>query len=321
MKTREIVATIDLEGQPDSIAVSPDKCWAAVCIENERNEDINDEQPGQLPAGFLQVIHLSGKPSTWEACKVELTDLADDDRFPEDPEPEFVSINSVATRRSSRSRRTTTSSSSTSRTRKSSNDFSAGGVDLEDIDTDRGRPDSCSPNSQDDRLREPDAVKWINNKYFVTANEGDLDGGSRGFTIFTKKGKVAVRVLRRRFEHLGVRTGHYPEGRSEQQGHRARGCRGRHVLGNGITYLFVGSERGNYVNGVRAARSQEASGLQADPALHERPRGPARAVEARRVRCRLRGGRRGRGHPLDRADLHAASRRNSTYPSIYSGND
>ena len=33
--------------------------------------------------------------------------------------------------------------------------------------------------------REPDGVAWISTGSLVTADEGDLDGGSRGFTIFS----------------------------------------------------------------------------------------------------------------------------------------
>ncbi|MCU0839692.1 MAG: hypothetical protein MUE49_13370, partial [Rhodospirillales bacterium] len=65
--SRSLIRTLDLGGQPDSVAVSPDKRYAAVVIENERNEGLNN--PGltppqgglpQLPAGFLVIIELNG---------------------------------------------------------------------------------------------------------------------------------------------------------------------------------------------------------------------------------------------------------------------
>ena len=74
-------------------------------------------------------------------------------------------------------------------------------------------------------LREPDAVKWLDNDRFVVANEGDLDGGSRGFTIFTKDGKVAyesgasLRIRGRQRRPLS--------GSAQQEGHRAGRRRGR----------------------------------------------------------------------------------------------
>jgi hypothetical protein len=33
-------------------------------------------------------------------------------------------------------------------------------------------------------------VQWLDDDRLVTANEGDYEGGSRGFTIFSKRGEV-----------------------------------------------------------------------------------------------------------------------------------
>ena len=43
--------------------------------------------------------------------------------------------------------------------------------------------------SQEGRLREPDGVQWIDTDHFAIANEGDMDGGARGWTIFNKDGR------------------------------------------------------------------------------------------------------------------------------------
>ena len=43
---------------------------------------------------------------------------------------------------------------------------------------------------RDDVVREPDAVKWLDADHFITANEGDMDGGSRGWTVFRQDGTV-----------------------------------------------------------------------------------------------------------------------------------
>jgi hypothetical protein len=51
--TKQIVKTIPLGGQPDSISISPDERYAAIVIENERDEDVNDGLIPQLPAGTL----------------------------------------------------------------------------------------------------------------------------------------------------------------------------------------------------------------------------------------------------------------------------
>ena len=56
---RTLVASIDLLGQPDSIAISADKKYAAIAIENQRDENATPTGRAkgdlpQLPAGFVQ---------------------------------------------------------------------------------------------------------------------------------------------------------------------------------------------------------------------------------------------------------------------------
>jgi hypothetical protein len=99
-----IVAERDLGGQPVSI----DGRYAAVAIENERDEDVNDGAIPQLPAGFLPVVDLTGLPASCPVRRVELTGLAD--VAPEDPEPNSCR-STAATWWSSRRRKTTTSRS------------------------------------------------------------------------------------------------------------------------------------------------------------------------------------------------------------------
>ena len=68
--------------------------------------------------------------------------------------------------------------------------FSAGQVDLKNIDKKRdGKIDLSG--SMNGVVREPDGVHWIDSNRFATANEGDWKGGSRGFTIFNKDGSVS----------------------------------------------------------------------------------------------------------------------------------
>ena len=92
--------------------------------------------------------------------------------------------------------------------------------------------------------REPDAIGWIGDWRLVTANEGDLDGGSRGFSIFAPNGTVLFDAGND-LEHIGVRHGHYPEDRAENKGVEPEGV----VVGkfNDEEFIFVGSERGNFV--------------------------------------------------------------------------
>ena len=93
LHNRDIVSTCDLGGQPDSIAVSPDRRFVAVAIENERDEDLNDGMLPQEPAGFLTILPLENDlPVCAKKRLVDLRGLAEIGGS--DPEPEFVDFNS-----------------------------------------------------------------------------------------------------------------------------------------------------------------------------------------------------------------------------------
>jgi hypothetical protein len=238
--SRTLIRTIPLGGQPDSVAVSPNNKYAAVAIENERDEDLGDGAPPQLPAGFLVIVDLKGKPSKWQTRDVSLVGLAD--KFPEDPEPEFVDINhfNVAVVTLQENNHIVLVYLPTG---KVLHDFSAGSTDLDEIDTVENELIELN-SAQFDRLREPDGVTWISNTQFVTADEGDLDGGSRGFTRFFFDGSV-LSEAGNSVEHLVTRIGHYPEERSENKGNEPEGVEyGRYGPNS---YLFVGSERSSVV--------------------------------------------------------------------------
>ena len=55
---------------------------------------------------------------------------------------------------------------------------------------------------------------WMTER-FVTANEGDYEGGSRGFTIFSTRGRGAVRIRATCSSIWRMAHGHYPEDRAE----------------------------------------------------------------------------------------------------------
>ena len=249
--SKSIVKTFDLDGQPDSVAVSPNERYGAVVIENERDEDLGDGRPPQLPAGFLVTIKMpNSNPHDWSLKNVSLTGIAD--KFPEDPEPEYVDINryNVAAITLQENNYIIYVHLPTGKVVK---DFSAGTVDLKQIDTMEEDPALITLNSSIDGVpREPDAITWINDYLTATADEGDLgddpngipDGGSRGFTIFGHKGKVLF-SSGNSLEHLAVRYGHYPDGRSGNKGNEPEAVEfaryGKESL------LFVGSERSSVV--------------------------------------------------------------------------
>ncbi|HUG62289.1 MAG TPA: esterase-like activity of phytase family protein [Methylomirabilota bacterium] len=240
LASKAVEATCDLGGQPDSVATSPDKAFLAVAIENERDEDLNDGVIPQLPAGFLAVLPLSASGVDCAGMKiVEMTGLAA--VAPEDPEPEFVSINSlneaVVTLQENNHIAIVDLASATV-----SAHFSAGSVDLTDIDTERdGKIDLSG--SMTGVPREPDGVVWIDDDRFATANEGDYLGGSRGFTIFHKDGTV-LHESGASLEHEVVSLGHYPDKRNKK-GIEIEGVEAG-VYGDD-TLLFVASERASVV--------------------------------------------------------------------------
>jgi len=241
--TKALAASIDLGGQPDSIAVSPDGQYAAVVIENERDEDLGDGNPPQLPAGTLIIVNTSSTdPGNWTTSVVDLTGVAD--LFPSDPEPEYVDINSdniavVTLQENNHLILVDLSDGSIL------NDFSAGSVNLVNIDTEEEDSAIISQTESEDAVvREPDGVAWITNEYFATADEGDMDGGSRGFTIFNTAGDV-VWNSGASLDHMAARFGHYPDGRSGNKGNEPENVE-MGVFGED-RYLFVNSERSSLV--------------------------------------------------------------------------
>jgi len=239
----EVTAECDVKGQPDSVAISADGKFVAIAIENERDEDLNDGVIPQMPAGHLAIFDLdeNGAPTNCDAVRiVDLTGLAE--VAPSDPEPEFVSINSR-----NQAVVTLQENNHIAIVDLASGDvvanFSAGTATAENVPVKKARMSDASGSTVDVR-REPDAVAWIDDERFVTANEGDYEGGSRGFTIWNAKGDVLF-DSGNQMEHLGMSHGHYPAKRAHKKGTEPEGV----AVGEfgGDTLIFVNSERGNFV--------------------------------------------------------------------------
>ncbi|NNJ71578.1 MAG: hypothetical protein HKP09_00200 [Enterobacterales bacterium] len=237
IEKQEVVARIELPGQPDSIAVSPDKNYAAIAIENERSYKINNGALPQLPEGMLVAVDLSNvNPNDWQTKTVNLTGLAEE--FSEDPEPEYVDINAdnlvVLTLQENNHIVIIDL-----QTASVSNHFSAG-------ESTNQLPGAASGSRFDLQVRakrEPDGVSWLMNDYIVTADEGDYQGGTDTITIFDKSGAVIwgsgdtvtrlMRLMNRQEQTL--RAGAQPENIEVA------------TFANGDTYLFANIERGDAV--------------------------------------------------------------------------
>ncbi|MET9227454.1 esterase-like activity of phytase family protein [Lentzea sp. NPDC003310] len=256
---RRVVATHDLGGQPDSIDISKDGRYAAIAIENERDEDVNGGAIPQAPAGFLTIVDLVGRePAAWQLRRVELTGLAQ--VAPGDPEPEYVSVNgrnqvavtlqennhiAVVDLRSGRVVR----------------HFSAGTATVAKTDTkDDGR---FEPTDTITAAREPDAVAWLDDRTLGTADEGDYLGGSRTWTVFDAESGEVVFSSGNELQQIAVRQGQYPDGRSDNKGVEPEGLA---VAQFGRDrYAFVGMERANLVAVYDVSNPRRPRFLQALP--------------------------------------------------------
>jgi hypothetical protein len=272
LEQHSILRTIDLDGQPDSIAISKNRRYAAIVVENERNEDFNGGLLPQDPPGKLVVLEMVGWPTNWQATDVDLTGLAD--VAPEDPEPEFVDINSRNQAVVSLQENNHFVIVNLPEARVI-NHFSAGAVSsLMNVDA---TEEELGPQERGlirfeetllNKRREPDAVAWIDDHRFASSNEGDYEdengeeGGGRGFTIFNSKtGEVEFESFES-FEHASARIGHYNEGRSANKGGEPEAAEyGRYA---GDPLLFIGGERANVV-GVYSVKGDVPELLQLLP--------------------------------------------------------
>lgn len=241
---KSVTARCDVGGQPDSVAVSADGRFLAVVVENERDEELNKGALPQLPAGHLVILDLGadGKPANCDKARiVDLTGLAQ--IAPEDPEPEFVDINAdnIAAVTLQENNHIALVDLATG---KVTAHFPAGTVTLTGVDTKTDKVIDPS-GTLTDIAREPDAIGWLGTDRFVTANEGDYKGGSRGFTIFRANGTVdydSGTLL----ERLATIAGHYPEKRAKAKGTEPEGIEIGHF--GDETLIFVGQERSSTIS-------------------------------------------------------------------------
>jgi len=247
--SREVLASCDLGGQPDSVGIAPDGSFVAVAIENERDEDAGNGRVPQMPAGFVVILDTTDAGLDCDSMVMaDVTGLAE--VAPEDPEPEFVAINAegeiVVTMQENNHIVVLDRSGAVL------SHFSAGEVVLEGVDTEE--EGALVFDQTITALREPDSIAWIDADHFATANEGDMEGGSRGWTIFRQDGTV-VYESGAAFEHAIVEIGHYPEDRSGNKGVEPESI----TVGTfgGTPMVFVGAERASVV-GVHDVTDPEA---------------------------------------------------------------
>ncbi len=240
LATRAILAECDLGGQPDSVAIAKDGAFLAIAIENERDEEVNDGAIPQLPAGFVVKLPLAdGVVNCSGLQRIEMTGLAE--VAPEDPEPEFVSVNDageIAVTLQENNHIVIIGADGTL-----AGHFSAGATDLDGIDVKRDGRLSFD-GAKEGVLREPDGISWLGTDHVAVANEGDYEGGSRGWTIFARDGSV-VHESGATLERAIAEIGHYPEHRSRTKGTEPESV--EIAVFDDTPMAFVASERSSVI--------------------------------------------------------------------------
>jgi len=259
LASRTELGTVDLGGQPDSIALTRDGSLAAIAMENQRDEDaLADTGTGeegelpQAPAGTLAFVDLSGPVAGWDHADVDLVPAltAIGDYGATDPEPEYVSFNADDELALTLQENNAVAVLTPDRADLAASDvvaFDAGSAVVEGVDV--VEDDTIDPTgSTDDLPREPDAIAWVGDGVVATANEGDLFGGTRGWTVFSTAPATLGEVVSdsgNTLEQLAIAQGLYPESRSENKGVEPEGIAFAEY--DGVPFVFVGSERGNFV--------------------------------------------------------------------------
>ena len=234
-------AACDLGGQPDSTAIAPGGAFIAIAIENERDEEAGDGRVGQMPGGTLAIIDLDGEALDCASLRfADLTGLAE--VAPEDPEPEFVDVDAageiVVTLQENNHVAIVGADGAVLA------HFSAGTADLEGIDATDERAALIFEEGQAGVPREPDGVQWIGDDHLAIANEGDMDGGTRGWTIMSRDGEV-VWDSGTSFERALIEVGHYPDRRSDAKGVEPEGM--EFASFGGTPVVFILAERASAV--------------------------------------------------------------------------
>lgn len=254
---RTVVRSIGLEGQPDSIAISHDGAYAAIAMENQRDEEFTPEggKKGdlpQLPAGFVQILDLGENPETWTTTPVRFVDdegtplpivAASGIDTPEDPEPEYVTINDAGQLAVTLQENNGIAVIDLA-TKQLTSVFSAGSVALTGIDNVKdGRIDLTG--SSPAAPREPDSIAWVGDGLVATANEGDWKGGTRGWTVFDVATGEPVWDAGNSFANIAVQYGLHNEDRAAKKGAEPEGL--AYAVFDGTPYAFIASERSNFV--------------------------------------------------------------------------
>jgi len=238
--SRNLVNTLTLDGQPESVSISPNQRYAVITIENQRDAALGDGAPPQTPAGFVYILDMIGEPATWTYRHIPLSNIAD--LYGTDPEPESVDINSdniaaITLQENNHIVLVDLGSGEII------NHFSAGSQSVVDIDISADK-NLTYTDTLTNQAREPDGIQWLNKQYFITANEGDLNGGTRDLSIFNANDTQATPTSLN-IEPLLISLGHYNDQQSPHHGNQPENITVASFLKQ--PYAFISSRYGNAV--------------------------------------------------------------------------
>lgn len=249
---------------PDSLALAGQgrTLRAVVAIEDEETDAEGDatldgQRPGRIDVVGLEDLYGGASSGVQSIELVQALRTTPGVVYPNDPQPEFVSIDARAQKAVvSLQENNAVALIDLSHPRRARLErvFSIGTV-TRSGNADLKKDKEVVFKDSFTARREADAVAWVAPGLFATANEGDgkkdkagvLPGG-RGFTLMNTRGEVVFETGERTELHAVVR-GHYPDGRSASKGVEMEAVAAGHF--GGKPYLLVGSERGSFVEVYR----------------------------------------------------------------------
>lgn len=263
---------------PDSLALhgSGKTLRAVVAIEDEESDAKGDATLGGKRPGRIDVVGLQslygGRDSGLQSIElVQALKALPGAVYPEDPQPEFVSIDHTAHMAVvSLQENNAAALIDLRHPRKAQlvKVISTGTV-VRSGNADLQKDKEIALTESFTGRREADAVAWVAPGVFATANEGDgkkdkagVMPGGRGFTLFNTLGEVVFETGAAT-EHNAVRHGHYPDGRSAAKGVEIEGVAAGRF--GGVPHLLVSSERGSFVEVYRVSNPAKPERVQLLP--------------------------------------------------------
>lgn len=258
ISNQKLIKNVKIGIGPDSIALDGEgkTTRAIIAIEDEETNDKGDATvPGVRP-GYVQIVGLQdlyGGSSTG-IQNIELVDALTRAKanYPNDPQPEFVSVNKskkLAAVTLQENNAIVFIDLNDSKQAKLAGVYPLGTVKrIENADIKKDGEIKLTQSFEG--RREPDAVTWIGD-FVAIANEGDTSkdkagifSGSRSWSICDTQGNIIFDSLATTEQHAVV-YGFYPDDRSEKKGVELEAITSASF--NGIPFIFVGSERGSFI--------------------------------------------------------------------------